>query len=877
MKTVPSALMSALLLFCGLGFGQEVGVRVLADMEGKPGPWASKFNRWEVVETQRDGAPTKALKLTFDLSGEPGYDWVRLRFPEPFDTRPFQYLSFRLYSSGAKVRATTMLMRPLEGEAGGPNREQAAAAHRHQVSLSFQGWKQFSIPLTAFDGLSEFADRAQWVNFSLTRDDLRQTSGELMIDDIRLTAAPEGEVVAEQTPYPPADIAIKEPADFFGALNLDLPELAAVKAAVEAKDWEAAKSAWARHLETRTTPKWLWSRKDKQKIMDLYKSSGRDMSGSISAADRVLAREFDFLGVHKKLDHSPEWLQGPLEWTHVLSRFGYWRDLGFAYWATGDPKYSSDFVFLLEDWVAKNPVPRVTSNSRGTRGSVWRTLETGIRGDGWPDTMEMFMDAPEFGAEAKYVMCKSLVEQARYLHRYEVRFSAGNWQVVECTGLAAIGVMLPECKESGDWRQRGWHYLVEHMQRDVYPDGAHSELTPGYHGWVMQQFLRASRLAATNGYEVPGLTDRHEKMYEFLLHISKPDRRFPPLGDAGTGGSIQGSMAIGALLYNRPDMRYLGTKDPDPGWVWTLGFDALDRYTKMQGVSPSFTSSFLPYAKYYMMRTGWEAADRYLLFDCAPWGGGHSHQDRLQVICYAGRDLLLDSGQYSYDQPLAGKYFRRSVAHNVILIDDGEQPDSDPQVLCWHAGPQFDFAAGSITGKGITHQRSVLFVKPSYWVVVDHVTGEGEHRLTRLFHFPRVAIQTADNAAQTQFPDGTNIRVAGDPAAKLEMREGYLPGGSAQADPAPVAAFDVTCALPATFVTVLTPFAADTELPRIDFLSGRADPVAHLRLTFHDGQVDEMAIAAAPADLAVAGTRLHARALCVRKGPQYQGQWQVTN
>jgi hypothetical protein len=30
------------------------------------------------------------------------------------------------------------------------------------------------------------------------------------------------------------------------------------------------------------------------------------------------------------------------------------------------------------------------------------------------------------------------------------------------------------------------------------------------------------------------------------------------------------------------------------------------------------------------MRTGWDADARFLFFDCAPWRGGHSHQDRLQ-------------------------------------------------------------------------------------------------------------------------------------------------------------------------------------------------------------------------------------------------------
>ncbi len=47
-------------------------------------------------------------------------------------------------------------------------------------------------------------------------------------------------------------------------------------------------------------------------------------------------------------------------------------------------------MYTLRDWIAGNPVPRVLTNGRGKHGTVWRTLETGIRGDVWFDVMEMF-------------------------------------------------------------------------------------------------------------------------------------------------------------------------------------------------------------------------------------------------------------------------------------------------------------------------------------------------------------------------------------------------------------------------------------------------------------------------------------------------------
>ncbi len=856
------------LLLTVLAAAQPAGDVTVCDLDEAQAQWRSKFGAHEIVEAQRDGQKTHALLLRYDLSKSPHYDWVRVVLQEGLDVRALKYLSFRVKADGSGARVTPMLMQLVEKNDQAPHGEIVASAGNYPLDLTFDGWRQVSVPLEAFGDLWRISERVQVVNFGLTLGGGTARPAELLLDDVAFVTQPRGEIVQEAIAFPPADIAVKDEEEFFGLLDLDRPELRDIRAAVQAGDWDAAKRIWARHLETRETPRWTWSRHDKVRIVQLFDEKFGGLKRYVPAADRVLGRDFEWLGVRKQLDHNIDWLQGPTEWTHVLSRFAYWQDLGYAYWATGDAKYAADFVYMLHDWIADNPVPRILTNSRGPHGTVWRTLETGIRGDLWFDVMALFMDAPEFDAQAKYEMTRSLVEHARHLHRYTVAFRYGNWQVVECTGLAAIGIMLPEFREAADWRERAFDYLVQHMEKDVYPDGAHYELTPGYHTWVMERFLKAALLCRANGYEVPGLLDRHEKMFEFLMHISKPNRRFPPLGDAGTGGSIEGNMGLGALLYSRGDMRYLGTESVLPGWVWLFGPDVPERYAALKASPPAFTSSALPVANYCMMRTGWERNDRYLLFDCARWGGGHSHQDRLQVILYAGRDLLIDPGIYSYDEPLSRTYLRKGVAHNVLLIDGGEQLQSDPKLLSWATSQVADFAAGEIEADGLRQRRSVLFVRPDYWVVVDHVFGEGEHKLTRLFHFPLVEVAIEGASACTLFQNGTNILVTAADGAQAEQRQGWIPTGGAQAKEAPVTAFVSRSALPVVLVTVLAPFEEESDVPQVIRVDTGSPMAVGLRLTFADGQTDHVLIAPEPGELKVAGRSAQARALFVREGPR---------
>jgi hypothetical protein len=666
--------------------------------------------------------------------------------------------------------------------------------------------------------------------------------------------------------------AVRDEAAFFDLLDLRAPELSAVRDAAAAHDWPQAKEAWATHLQARERPQWLWSHRDLDAIKDLYARRFGGFARSVPAADKVLARQFDFLDVPKTLDHAPQWIQGANEWTNTLNRHPYFKTLGLAYWATGDKRYADDFVFLLERWIKDNPVPAEVKTSWSQFGTSWRTLETGIRAYTWLDDMQLFMDVPAFDAEAKYEMTRSLAEHARRLYERNDSFHQGNWQVAECAGLAEIGIMLPEARESAAWRERALGMLAEHMHQDVYADGAQWEVTPGYHIWVTQEYAEVARLCQLNGYAAPGLMDRHEKMFDFLLAIAKPDGRYPPLGDSGLGkDDIRKMMGLGALLYGRPDFRALGPPAIVEDWVWLFGPEVEAQYAALPSSPTNLGSVLLPDARYAMMRTGWQADDKYLLFNAAPWGGGHNHLDRMEILAYAGRDLLIDPGMYSYDEPLSRTYFRKSEAHNVVMIDDQEQP-SPPQarLLSWHTSPDADFVSGDVAEpNGARHQRSVLFVRPDYWVVVDHVYGAGDHQVSRLFHFPLGAGAVAkDNTVRTTFSSGTNLEITDLSAAGIQLRDGWVPVSGVKADKGQVAALVNRSSLPGVFCTVLVPFQDASKLPKIERIATAQPSVCQLRLTFPDGQRDEMAIAGENRPLQLDGKEAHGRAFCLRQGPR---------
>ena len=201
-------------------------------------------------------------------------------------------------------------------------------------------------------------------------------------------------------------------------------------------------------------------------------------------------------------------------------------------------------------------------------------------------------------------------------------------------------------------------------------------------------------------------------MYDFYLYGIKPDGTMAVLGDTGRA-RYDRFLRKGYERFHRLDFLYVATQG-------------------QEGSEPVETSHAFPTAGLYAMRSHWRDKDALFMFLDAGGHYGHCHLDNLTFeLCAYGRTLIAEAGRYAYAAKI-NQYFRGTIGHNTILVDRANMKrEPAPQCRAWTPTPQFDYLHVMHQAyPGITHERRVLFVKPTgaradgYWVIVDDVLGD---------------------------------------------------------------------------------------------------------------------------------------------------------
>ncbi len=515
--------------------------------------------------------------------------------------------------------------------------------------------------------------------------------------------------------------------EFFQSLDLSLPSLAPVCKAVENEDWPAATSALADYYRHRATPP----------PHPISKTTSPEY------ADRICDHVFTFVGCEPyQLDRQIKWNEDPFDydqWAIALNRHMHWRNLGATYAGTGDEKYAREFVAQLRSWIDAMPVLIGRNYVQGPYSVAGRrplSLDAGIRmGQSWFPAFYYFLQSPSFGDEDLLAMLQSFGRHAEYLMNPRHFRPGSNWGAMESNGLLHIGCYLPEFRDAPLWRKTAIDRLYAELDRQVYPDGAQKELTPGYHGVTLGNVLDAVRVAEHCNVALPDdFIAKLERMFDYYVRIRKPDGTTPMLNDS-RAHSDRGQLAKGAALFPaREDFIHFATGGES-------------------GTPPNYTSTRLDYAGWHIMRSGWDKDACYMLLDGGPFGTGHQHEDKLSIVVHAfGRTVIPEAGCYSYDASRWYYYALSTPSHNTVMVDGLPQrhkavraswESKEPVDTIWHTSDQLDYAAASYTlGYGrdenvpVEHHRDVLFIKPRLWLVIDrlHPKDERSHTYESLFH-----------------------------------------------------------------------------------------------------------------------------------------------
>lgn len=589
---------------------------------------------------------------------------------------------------------------------------------------------------------------------------------------------------------------------FEGMLNLDFPGLEAVKRAYESKKILLAAHETAEFFRRQTHP--IWQAKTPERIASTDKPAEKVLRHEFSYRDSTI-----YLGERIDFQHNPT---NDNEWIWGLNRMNHWVTLLDGYLKTGNEAYAREYNAQVIDWIVRNPAPPFQL----TRVPSWRNLEAGIRvANSWPRTFFGFMVSPSFQTQAIQLMLASIWSHADYILRFPsgMRF-VNNWVIAESNGLASAGMNFPEFKNAKVWAETGLQRLSDQLNKQIYPDGTQHELATAYHISCMHNFNQAYEVALKTKTAIPqNFRSTLEKMFEYILYVSTPLRQIPPTNDSHRH-DISNWVNIGADLFDRLDMRYIAT----------------DGQT---GKAPELTSVHFPWGGHSVMRSDWSSEAWYLFFDAGPTGVSHQHEDKLHIDVSAyGRDFLTDGGKGLYIPDKWRNYFVSTRAHNTILIDGQEQKRlslnethraTTPLTNRWLSNDRLDFASGTYDyGYGskripVAHSRYILFKKKEYWLVIDYLTGEGQHEFDALYHFTpgEIRVDDSHNSVRTLHRDGKNIKLVSGATVPIKIEflqgqenpeQGWISLNTGERVAAPTVIFSGLGKLPVLMATVIQPF-----------------------------------------------------------------------
>jgi len=575
---------------------------------------------------------------------------------------------------------------------------------------------------------------------------------------------------------------------FLGTLDLDKPELEAVRAEMTANDLPGACRAVLRYYAGRFPS-------------TLPVASPEGSNASMTEADAIREDRFTFYGVEDVVPRSEsgglDWnWRGPThdrEWAWALNRHFYLATLLAAWRDTGNTAYVVTIDELIRDWVISNPY-----RDKKEDGAAWRGLEVALRMNNWRAVFTALQDVPEFSPAARLLLLASLPDHAQYLRTYHAE--GNNWLTMEMNGLAIIATTWPELRDSGAWLEYAIEQLMPSLEQQVHSDGAQGELTSHYHRVALRNFQEFADTVAKTGRNVPDAFQQGlERMWNYLAYTMRPNGHGLLNNDSDYD-------------YTRDHVLEAATRYKRPDWTYIVSNGATGKIPQHPPSVAFPCSGRLVYRENFTGNADW------MTFDIGPLGSGHVHYDKLHLsVTIGGRDILVDSGRYTYVRGPWRDYFTGSESHNVILVDgrgqrgqparydhplsglvkssrdDGGDPISffpeslgDPEEAL--KAPDFIIAPEYVYGRGsfehgyrgvegaVVHTRIVLqHHAVAGFLVIDHIETDQPREITALWQFhPECAVIVEQGAIKTDDDGVPNLSILslGDAAWDISLVKG---------------------------------------------------------------------------------------------------------
>ncbi|WP_248925208.1 heparinase II/III domain-containing protein [Paenibacillus hamazuiensis] len=305
-----------------------------------------------------------------------------------------------------------------------------------------------------------------------------------------------------------------------------------------------------------------------------------------------------------------------------------------------------------------------------------------------------------------------------------------NWQTYHNAAKAWTAAALDDralWDEAVNDPDNGFHFQ---MQNSLAEDGFWYEGAWGYHFYALEAQIHIV-LAGTRFGESLHTDKRFQAMFRSPLRAMFPDGTLPPVHDSGIV-----PVKKYAHQYEFAH-RFIGV-----GGDIVKDVERTSLYSLLFGAEPADSSSAAGEAStelFHLERAGMLVAKgtdvsgmpRMLLIDYGPHGGGHGHQDKLNLLYYAkDRTWLGDAGMLPYGNPVHHAFFKQTVAHNTMAVNGRSQEAAEGTLVKaevdGHVVRIVCEAPDTYPDLGVTMRRKLLFAEE--WLL-DVCEAESERTM----------------------------------------------------------------------------------------------------------------------------------------------------
>ncbi len=613
----------------------------------------------------------------------------------PKDWSGYSYFSVWVYSETANKASFTIAVYSEPG-VGKDNYYQTT------ILINWSGWRLIEVPLTAF---VTTRNPAGWHKIDYIKiassgwGNSPQPDTVLYFDRMQLTKESVMNEVLYEIPF---EFKVVERPGLF----VNKAELAEAKAKVEKYDW--AREAYNKLKLTANG--WVNTK------IELPETGGGYYHevGATKYPYELTARHYEF------------------------SRAA--RDLALMYWLDGNRAYADkakEIILGYKDKYLTYTLHDKDGNEGDRAGAGGRVTAQSINETEWVVSLAFAYDLlyDQFTPDERTAIENNIFHPVAQL-LMRVNEGRHNHQAWYNSGVGVIGFLLKEKKyvlyalhkvDSGFYFQ---------MENSITPDGFWYEGSGHYHYYAMRCLKYLSDAAIHSGinlFEDPA----YRSIYSFPILYQDPSGELPTFGDGRVVNLYEDDRAE---LF---ESAYRHTRDP---YIIPIlknsrrnSLDAL-----LYGVAelpeinlPPLTSQLLASGQAVLRSGSAEKTELFAAVNGMAYAGGHSHYDKMGLQFYAnGRTQAPDPGSIQYRDPRHEGWFKSTLAHNTVALNERNQLYSGLAKVQYFSGGKVFQTVRMQDDRcypGSLFDRTVLL---SDWYLLDlfRVTSDRENTADWAYH-----------------------------------------------------------------------------------------------------------------------------------------------